>query len=290
MMFIKYRDTRIQDKGLVLIGQVNEIIEGYRSQGYSLTLRQVYYRLVGKGLIENNMGSYKQIGTVISNGRLTGLIDWQAIEDRTRHLRTLNHWDSPAQIMTAAASSYQRDLWEGQPFYVECWVEKDALIGVVEQAANRWDVPCFSCRGFASQTEVWAAAQRMRRQAEAGRECVIIYMGDHDPSGQEITVDIGKRLTEFGAHVEVNRIALNMDQVRQYNPPPQPAKMTDTRSKAYVRKYGELSWELDALEPAVLDGLITDTIKNYLDQNLYDMAVDRQEQERASITFTGDSG
>jgi hypothetical protein len=260
MPLIKYQDIRIQKRGLALIDQINTIIDDYTAQGYSLTLRQVYYQLVSRDIIENSERSYKNIGELINNGRLAGLIDWQAIEDRTRFIRSLSHWDSPREIIETAARSYHIDLWADQPFYVEVWVEKDALIGVIEQTAQGYDVSCFSCK-----------------------DCIIIHLGDHDPSGLDMSRDIRKRMAMFGAVVRVDRIALNMPQIKQYNPPPNPAKITDTRATEYIKQYGAESWELDALEPAELDRLIRKQIEIYLDRKKYDRAKRKEERERAKI-------
>jgi hypothetical protein len=281
--YIKYQDIRIQKKGLALIDQINTIIDDYTAQGYSLTLRQVYYQLVSRDIIENSERSYKNIGELINNGRLAGLIDWQAIEDRTRFIRSLSHWDSPREIIETAARSYHIDLWADQPFYVEVWVEKDALIGVIEQTAQGYDVSCFSCRGYTSQSEMWTAAQRMIQQYETEKDCIIIHLGDHDPSGLDMSRDIRERMAMFGAIVRVDRIALNMPQIKQYNPPPNPAKITDTRATEYIKQYGAESWELDALEPAELDRLIRKQIEIYLDRKKYDRAKRKEERERAKI-------
>jgi hypothetical protein len=282
-MKIQYAKINIRLSGLALIGHVNAIISEYETAGYSLTLRQVYYQLVSRDLIDNSEKSYKHVGSLASNGRLAGLIDWQAIEDRTRTLRRLPHWDAPAEIVESAASQYRCDLWEGQGRYCEVWVEKDALIGIVEQSAQRLDCPCFSCRGYTSQSEMWGAAMRFVDKTNNGRECVLIHLGDHDPSGIDMTRDIKERLAMFGASVDVKRIALNMQQIEEYSPPPNPAKETDTRAAGYIAKYGNSSWELDALEPRALDALITAAIKSNLDQKKYSRAIKKQEAERKSI-------
>ena len=280
---IKYKEMQIRKTGLALIEQVNAVIELYEQQGYSLTLRQVYYQLVSKNIIPNSEKSYDNLGNLINNGRLAGLIDWTAIEDRTRYVRALNHWDSPQDIIESAAYSYRIDLWQGQYYYVEVWVEKDALIGIVEQTANRYDIPCFSCRGYGSASEYWNAAQRIREQNQFGRDCVILHLGDHDPSGIDMTRDITDRLSMFGADVHIERIALNMPQIEQYTPPPNPAKTTDSRSGEYIKRYGVNSWELDALEPKMLDRLISDNITKYIDMNKFENAKIRQDQEKKKI-------
>ena len=278
-MKIRYKEMNIRQSGLDLIALVNSVITDYKEQGYSLTLRQVYYQLVSKNTIANSERSYNNLGVLLNNGRLAGLIDWEAIEDRTRYVRALSHWNHPSEIIKDAAASYNIDLWQGQQYYVEVWVEKDALIGIVEQAATRYDVPCFSCRGYVSQSEMWEAAQRMISHSES----VVLHLGDHDPSGIDMTRDIQERLCMFGADVRVERLALNMSQVEQYNPPPNPAKVTDTRAGGYVKKYGASSWELDALEPRTLDELICSSILKYLDMEKFRVAQNRQAAEREMI-------
>jgi len=280
---IQYKEINIRKAGIDLITQVNAVISGYKEQGYSLTLRQVYYQLVSKNIIENSEKSYNNLGVLLNNGRLTGLIDWTAIEDRTRYIRTLSHWNHPSEIIESAATSYNIDLWQEQAYYVEAWVEKDALIGIVEQTAVRYDIPCFSCRGYVSQSEMWEAAQRIILQNDAGKECVVLHLGDHDPSGIDMTRDIQERLYMFGANVSLERLALNMPQIKQYNPPPNPAKITDTRAGGYMKKYGISSWELDALEPRTLDELISENIRNYLDEKKFRQAQIRQAEEREKI-------
>jgi len=284
MPCIKYQDIKIRGAGLALINKMNSIIAEYEKAGYSLTLRQVYYQLVARGIIPNNERSYKMVGDYMSHGRLAGLIDWHAIEDRTRYVRKLSHWDNPAEIINSAVNSYRIDLWDTQPQYIEVWIEKDALIGIVEQVAQRFDVPCFSCRGYTSQSEMWAAAQRLSSASFGGeRPCTVIHLGDHDPSGIDMTRDIQERLTLFASddlELTINRIALNMDQIELYKPPPNPAKITDTRFTKYMEMYGETSWELDAIEPTQLDALIGKTITRYIDKKEMDKQRKRMEEEK----------
>lgn len=265
---ICYREIKFQSKSLELIDLVNQVIDEYSSQGYELTLRQAYYQLVARGYIPNNERSYKNIGNLINDGRLAGLIDWYAITDRTRNLRGNGHWDNPADVIKSAKYSYLLDKWENQPNYVEVWVEKDALVDVIGQACRPLDVPYFSCRGYTSQSEMWGAARRFIRQ-EDREQRVIIHLGDHDPSGIDMTRDIQERLWMFGADVYVKRVALTMDQIRMYNPPPNPAKITDSRASKYIEEYGNESWELDALEPSVITELIRNEITKYRDEDIY---------------------
>lgn len=280
---IQYKEINFRGKSLELIGLINQVVDEYSSQGYELTLRQTYYQLVARGYIPNNECSYKNIGNLINDGRLAGLIDWHSITDRTRNLRRNSHWTTPSSVIESAMYSYMLDKWEGQPNYVEVWVEKDALVDIVGQACGGIDTPFFSCRGYTSQSEMWAAAQRFIRQNRIRDNCFIIHLGDHDPSGIDMTRDIQERLWMFGADVEVKRVALTMEQVQTYNPPPNPAKITDSRCGKYMEEFGDESWELDALEPQMMTRLIRDEVTALRDDDIYQAVCDREAKEKEEL-------
>lgn len=272
----KHRDT---------IKKVNKIVEQYQAEGYSLTLRQVYYQFVSRGWIDNKDTEYKRLGGIINDARLAGLISWEAIEDRTRYLRKKASWDDPSDIVGACAQQFHVDLWQGQKYRVEVWVEKDALVGVVESACDPLDVPFFSCRGYTSQTELWGAAQRLIQHRKNGQIPLVLHLGDHDPSGIDMSRDIQDRLYLFMSHhgvdaPEFKRLALNMDQVKAYGPPPNPAKLTDSRCRGYMEEHGDESWELDALEPSMLARLIRDNIIAVRDNRKFDRRLGVRDQGR----------
>jgi hypothetical protein len=283
-MLIQYIEKRFAATSLKIIEQANVIIEEYAGQGYSLTLRQLYYQFVARGLVENTQQSYKRLGTIIAAGRNAGLIDWDAIEDRTRELRSNAHWDSPADIVQSCAKQFRYDLWADQAHRIEVWIEKDALLGVFDRVCTRLDVPLFSCRGYTSQSEVWSAGRRMLCHAHGNQVPVVLHFGDHDPSGIDMTRDIAERLSMYGERpINVTRLALNRDQVEEYGPPPNPAKMTDSRYGTYVAIHGDESWELDAMSPEVLAELVERHVQEYRDDFLWEQAVERQQEARERL-------
>jgi hypothetical protein len=277
---IAYRDKSFSRGSLAVIDTARSICAEYQRQGFDLTLRQLYYQFVARGFLANKDTEYKRLGNIINDARLTGLLDWDYIVDRTRNLRGLAHWDEPSSVIDSAAYSYRTDRWANQAHRVEVWIEKDALVGVITNACNRLDVPFFSCRGYTSQSELWGAGQRLARYSRSGQDPVVIHLGDHDPSGIDMTRDIGDRLALFGAETTVRRIALNMNQVEAYNPPPNPAKLTDARANGYITRYGNQSWELDALDPTTLDALITATIDDYRDPDQWETDTAAMEADR----------
>lgn len=279
---IKYKEFNFSDGTLALIRQSNAIIAEYTAQGYRLTLRHLYYQLVSRDIIPNKQTEYKRLGSIVNDGRLAGLIDWNAIEDRTRNLQKLPAWETPAAIVASCAAQFHVDMWEGQEYRPEVWIEKDALLGVIEGVCIEFDVPFFSCRGYTSQSEMWAGAMRFER---IGREQtpIIFYLGDHDPSGKDMTRDIIERIEMFMGGTKLERLALNMDQVSQYNPPPNPAKFTDSGCAGYVAEFGDESWELDALRPDVLDGLIRGAITELIDTELWDERQALKDAGRAQL-------
>lgn len=279
---IAYIEKNFSGSSLAIIEECNRIIAVYQAQGYRLTLRQLYYQLVSRNIIKNTERSYKRIGDIVNNARLAGLIDWEAIEDRGRNLRQLGHWTDPSDIIRSARASFRLDKWEGQGYRPEVWVEKAALEGVIAGVCNRLDVPYFACRGYNSQSEEWEAARRLRRHLDGGQTPIIFYLGDHDPSGLDMTRDHIDRLALFMGGVEVDRLALNFDQIQQYKPPPNPAKKSDSRFVQYREIHGGESWELDALEPRVIADLIENAILDIRDGSLYE-EIAKREAEQISL-------
>lgn len=281
---ITYVDQDFRDATWDVIDKANDICRAYEAQGYELTLRQLYYQFVARDLLPNNDRSYKRLGSIVNDARLAGHIDWNHINDRTRHLRTSNTWSDPSSIIEASADQFARNLWDvsDQGFRPEVWVEKDALVDVVARASRRYQAPHFSCRGYVSQSEMWRAGRRMKRHREQGFEPVVFHLGDHDPSGIDMSRDIADRLAMFAdGPVRVERIALTMEQIEQYSPPPNPAKLTDSRGSDYVRRFGTESWELDALEPQVLVDLIQKHLAAVIsDQDAWDDALDEDRSTR----------
>jgi DNA topoisomerase VI subunit A len=275
-------EKNFRKRSLALIYIANDIIAEYQEQGYDLTLRQLYYQFVARDYIENSQRSYKNLGSVINDARLAGYIDWSAIEDRTRNLESQWHFQSPKDAIEQMRRQYVIDMWENQDTRVEVWIEKEALVGVIAKVCRDNDVPFLACRGFVSQSEMYAAGKRIEhRYHEHGQHTVIIHLGDHDPSGIDMTRDNDERLYMFSglACPEVKRIALNMNQVETYKPPPNPAKLTDSRARDYIARYGKESWELDALDPKVITRLIEERVDQYRDIERWNEKVEQHEEE-----------
>ena len=302
MPLIRYSKKRIGPGRLLIIDKANEILEDYAAQGFDMTLRQLYYQFIAHDYFpdsridrkynrehgldpdtKNTAKNYTWLGDIISDGRLCGLVDWEQIEDRTRNLESRSSWDTTRDMLDTAYYGYHRSRWENQPCRLEVWCEKEALIGIFDSVCRKWDIPYFACRGYVSLSEMWVAAQRLQEYAEDGQDPIIIHFGDHDPSGVDMTRDIGARLETFEVSVDVRRVALNMDQVQQYQPPPNPAKMTDARAKRYIAKYGKKSWELDALNPSMLISLVEDVVEEVRDEDLWGEVIDREIEDRAHL-------
>jgi hypothetical protein len=309
MARIPYIEKKFSPQSLVTIAHAIKICEEYKQQGYDLTLRQLYYQFVSRDLIANRDSEYKRLGSIINDARLGGYLDWDYIVDRTRNVRSSAHWDDSSDMIKQAARQFKIDKWRRQLTRIEVWIEKDALVGVLEACCPGEDVSYFSCRGYTSQSEVWGAAQRLRAYLEAGQGVRIIHLGDHDPSGIDMTRDIEERLATFLAQdfngcpiglqpqdyvsdlehlFAVERIALNWDQIQQYDPPPNPAKLTDARARGYIDRFGSSSWELDALEPTVLVGLIRRAIEDYRDDEVWNEDREEEEKHREMLTSVSD--
>jgi hypothetical protein len=250
---------------LEIIEKVNGIVNHFWGLGFDLTLRQLFYQMVSRIWLANKQSEYKRLGEIVNDARYAGLIDWDRIVDRTRTRRTVPHWTGPQSLLDGCAYSYRIDKWKGQPGRPWVWIEKEALVGIIEPVCRRLDLGWFACKGYVSASEAHGAA----RDVSPGQKVLLLHLGDHDPSGLDMTRDIRKRFDIFRvdeSRLKVKRIALNMSQVAELNPPPNPAKESDARFPAYRKLYGENCWELDALPPDYIEGIIEEAVLDVRDE------------------------
>lgn len=267
-----------------MIIALNRILADYAAQGYWMSVRQLYYQLVARAAIENSQRSYKRIVDLVSNARLTGLLDWDMIEDRGRETITPPMWDDPAQIVEAAAAQFAIDRWADQENHVEVMVEKAALEGVLIPVCRDEGIRFTANRGYSSQSMMYEAGKRLEKMINADKNVFVLYLGDHDPSGIDMTRDVRERLGMFSHNpVEVQRLALNWEQIEQWQPPENPAKQADSRFVRYVELYGDASWELDAIDPSTLGSLVREAVSKLRDDELYEAAVQREGTMRSEL-------
>lgn len=266
-----------------LIQIVNDVLEREYIGRYVVTVRTIYYQLVKANIIPNAEAAYKDLTNLVSDARLAGEIDWDVITDEGREVEALPHWNSPKDFVMAVAPQFRLDMWDNQSQKVFVVVEKAALAGVIRGTCQANDVALLAARGYPSSSALREMAlQYLVPVVQNGQGVVLLHMGDHDPSGIGMSGDLEMRLKMFMApelsvdydegdysYFEFERIALNMDQVRALNPPPNPAKMLDPRAQSYVRRFGKTSWELDALSPSYLNKLLDEKIDSYIDGDLW---------------------
>lgn len=258
----RYRYINFSDKKLDFIETIARVAAEYQEQGFVLTVRQLYYQLVARDIIPNTMRSYKNTASAINDARITGLLDWDIIEDRLRSFVRKTRWKNGQEILEAAARSYHIDMWKLQPRRVFVIIEKDALSGVLKPTCESFDVPLLAARGYPSVSVLREFAIEDILPTIDEQEITVLHFGDHDPSGIDMTRDLTERISLFCRQpVEVVRLALTMDQVEERKPPPNPAKPTDSRYEAYREEFGDESWELDALPPSFLVELVTREIE-----------------------------
>lgn len=288
MSFETYVAKTFNQRNAQLIDFMNSLIRDYQAEGYVLTVRQLYYQLVARGVIENTLQSYKRTAGLINDAKLAGLMDWDAIEDRTREFQTNPHWNAGSSILRSAASSYAQDMWDNQATRVFVIIEKEALIGVLAGLCRKWDVPILAARGYPSGTVLRDfAEQHLLPALYSGQSVKVLHLGDHDPSGIDMTRDLLDRLQLFTreemGNSDLARIALTMDQVEEINPPENPAKATDSRFASYRREFGTSSWELDALPPQYLNDLVEEHIEQWVDPVLWDDKAEQVEAVRQDL-------
>jgi len=275
-----------------MIGNVLMILEQAKADNVRMTLRQVYYKFVKSGLFENADENYNKLKRAVGDGRLAGLIPWDEIEDKERDLYGVTTYAAPEQMMRGLADKYHRDLWEGQQWRPEVWVEKKGMTNVVSDICNQLRVDFFACKGYNSLTEAWKAGQRLAGYIKRGQRAIIFYLGDHDPSGLDMVRNNREQIELFaGVPVMVVHLALTHDQVQAFGPelPPNPAKLKDARLEQYRDYmaglgYGaserDVSWEVDALEPTYIREMIDREVRRIRQEDLWDEALEREVEDK----------
>lgn len=313
MGFQLYTNYNPSSESQDVIAKADKIIKAYQAEGMMMTLRQLYYQFVSRDWIENSDKSYERLGRIVSRARLGGYLDWDAIEDRNRVPVVWRHYDSVLDVIKQAIPTFRMPRLQGQETYVELWVEKDALSGVLRPMASRYHVTMMANKGYSSSSAMKEAGDRVRQCCEryGSTNAVILYLGDLDPSGEDMVRDISDRIGDFTnsgldvnwdnptkveveAHeemrkrrpyidVEVRKLALTIEQVREHKPPPNPAKLTDSRAKSFIKKYGKSSWEVDALPPTLLRDIIRDSIESLLDMDKMNEIIATEDIEVESL-------
>lgn len=286
-----------------VIEHIIDIVNEYADDGYILTLRQLHYQLVKSNWIVNHDTAYKKLGTILDDCRYGGLIDWDAIEDRGRVPYIPYSVTGVENALRDTIDQYRLDRQEGQKGSIELWTEKDALSGILRRTTSKYHIQLVVNKGYTSSTAIYNAYQRILTNLLAERHTTILYFGDHDPSGLDMVRDIHDRLTfmiENGVYsvqlegnsedvFTVKPIGLTMAQIKEFDLPPNPTKLTDTRSNKYVAKYGKTCWEVDALNPRTLTDIVETHIQEEIDIGKYKKMLKLEQEGIAELTDFIDS-
>ena len=285
-----------------LLESIQKIIEEFQRQDIRLTNRQTYYQLVAANIIPNADKVYKRICVFLTDARYGGYIDWDAIEDRGRVAHRHSEWENVADFMNDVVGAFRLPRWGDQECYEELFTEKQAVESVLEPLANKYHIHFGYNKGYSSAAMMYELSKRIIEQIYNGKKVKLLYAGDHDPSGLDMIRDIQARVIEFlmkgddafdvstvDEHFEIWPLALNMEQIRQYNPPPNPAKIKDPRAAWYIEKYGNSSWELDALRPEVLRDIVERGIQEHLDIDKYNAWIAREKPLKKKLQDFADS-
>jgi hypothetical protein len=248
-----------------------------------MTVRQVFYRLVGLGLVEKTDNGYNNtVCKQLVKMREDGTVPFGYIADNTRRVLKPATYSSVGERLEAMIHNYRRAVWDDQPDYVEIWVEKDALAGVLYGVTAQWDVPLVSTRGFDSITSLYDAAQRIKAQNEKGKKVFLYYFGDYDGHGvmidPTIVETLGRERYAPGANFVLARVAVLKEHIEQLNLPTRPPKGNAmSKGAAYI----ERCVEVDAIPPATLRGMVRDCIHRHLDREKHAslLAVEAEERE-----------
>ena len=270
------------------ISGIRAAITDILSKDNPQTVRQVFYALTVKGVIAKAEIEYQRtVVRLLGEMRETGQIPFEWIADNTRWMRKPSTFTGIESCLNSTASFYRRDLWASMPVYVEVWIEKDALAGVLMEETEVYDVPLMVARGYASISFLHSAAMAI---AAKGKPAHIYHFGDLDPSGVDAARDIEAKLRRYapGAEIHFERPAVTRQQVEECNLPTRPTKQTDSRAK----KFGSAtSVELDAIPAQKLRQLVRECIERHVDkQKLELLRIAEQSERELLVKWAGTYG
>ena len=265
-----------QRRSLALRDAIAAVAAGYDR----LSVRQLYYQLVARGVVEKTEQAYKRVCDASAQMRLAGALGYCKVVDGHRSRRVVYAHSGLGHALANAQAMYRRNFWLDQPEQIEIWCEKDALSGVIQPVCDRYGVTYVATRGFPSITLRYESAQALK---QTGKPATIFYFGDHDASGQRISANLEAELRHHGAEVTVERVALNPDQVAAYALPTRPGKRSDSRHAAFAAAFGDASVELDALPPDALTDLVEGAVLSRIDRGAWYAAEAVEELERATF-------
>jgi hypothetical protein len=280
------RPIKRQRRSRADVEHIREVIRHTLQEEQPMTVRQLFYRLVSLGTIDKTEAEYKgTIGRLTVEMRRAGDIPFGWIADNTRWMRKPRTHSSLEQALRQTAATYRRAVWDVQDAYVEVWLEKDALAGVLLEVTSPWDVPLMVTRGFPSLSYLHEAGELIAAESSP---TYLYYFGDFDPSGMDITRVVENGIREFApdADITFNRVAVTPQQIIEMALPTRPTKTTDTRSKNFL---GE-SVEVDAIDPATLRRMVEECITQHIDTDAHDRLMSIEAAERETLLSIAKGG
>jgi hypothetical protein len=269
---IKRRSTKAE------VEQRRDALYNIVSAMQPMTVRQVFYQATVRGIVEKAETGYAKVQTDLTLMRRAGELPYRWLADNTRWQRKPNTFDTVEEALKETARLYRKNLWADSDSYVEVWLEKDALSGVIYPITSMYDVPLMVARGYASLSFLHLAADYINGLSVPAH---IYHLGDFDPSGVNAGEKIEETLGEMAPEAEIyfERLAVTEEQISAWNLPTRPTKATDTRAK----NFGSISVELDAIEPNTLRDIVSDAIEGHLPQHQYEVLKAAEESERKLI-------
>lgn len=281
---MRYRMTKSEKE--TLAQHCLAIVSDYTNKGFRLTVRQIHYLLISRfpKIYSVLPEPYGRCQRTVAELRQNGLLNWDAIEDRTRLLNAPAHWASAVDMLESCADQFRIDMWANQKYRPEIWTEKQAVIGIVYDLQDEYHLTLYSCRGFNSLSGVHKTRQRFEHYLENGQIPVVLYLGDCDPSGQIMDGGENGIEAQLPAGVIFERLAITAEQARERNLPALSAKPTDTRTSGYVERNGSGEcWEVDALAPDEIQAMIVTRVKDFIDSDPWDNDQAYQQKQQSIL-------
>jgi len=284
MAFEKFIDHSFKAANRKKLNAIQDIIKEYKEKNLVLPLRQIHYQLVSKNITANTDSEYKKLSDLLSNARMSGVIDWNSIVDRNRAPHQAYYENDMSDSLWRTYRQYKLDRMRNQDVHVEIMIEKMAIFEIVANVSDYYSIMVTGNKGNCSDTILHDCSLRLIKACDDGKSCIVLYIGDHDPSGMMMVDNICERLSLLKVpDFEFRPIALTKEQALRYNLPPNDVKGQDTNSPAYIDKYGDVAWECDALPTDVLQDILRREIWSSIDLDKFEEMMAQEEREKQQL-------
>ena len=291
------RNRKITSRTQPFLNKVINILDHDLNKFLPVSVRQIHYNLLNHenvftdtsnpdSIYKNDVKSYKKLSRLLTNARINGDIPFSLIHDETRPTTLNSFYNNSQQFINREINNFLQGYWrnlnQSQPNHIEVIAEKLTIQSIIKPVCEKYCIPCIIARGYSSISTYHETVQRFRKSGK--NNLILLMLTDFDPEGEDMVQNAFKTLDEFEIQPTIHKVGINEKQFMELDPRfLNPAKLTSSRSKGFIKKYGKFGAELEALSPDKIQELLTNSIESALDIDLFNKEVEKEKEEAQEL-------